>query len=235
MTDEELEQLLKENKNLKLTNLDESILKTIKSEVNEYIVRVRGYGMAEVFTKERFNQIEHLLECNYLMNVLNMNTNYGISRIVRFNDSMIYYAELISGKTLLIKFINSGENEAIHIEINKITDALNVLTFPYKFLQLLSKNDRLAADRFLRKYAGDKKQNQTLPIYSRNSKADYIKELKKIINELRDTHPGKVDNSKVATKKGIPVSTFNEERKSHGIKYHIKSKQFEDLETGEFF
>lgn len=235
MTEEDLQQLLKENKTLKLVKLNEAILKTIKSAVNEYVIRVRGYGMAEVFTKERFNQIEHLLECNYLMNVLNMNTNYGISRIVRFNDSMLYYAELVSGKALLIKFINSRENNAVHFDNNKISDALNVLTFPYKFLQLLSKNDRLAADKFLRKYAGGKKPNQTLPIYNRIPKADYIKELKKIINELKNTPPGKVDKSKVAKKKGIAVNTLNDDLSNHEIKYHKKTKLFEDLETGELF
>lgn len=235
MSEEELQQLLTENKNLELIKLDESILKTIRTAVNEYIVRVRGYGMAEIFTKERFDQIEHLLICNFLMNVLNMNNNYGISRIVRFNEPNLYYAELVTGKALVIIFLTSKDNDICHYETNKISDALNVLTFPYKFLQYLSKNDRIAADKFLRKYVGDKKQNHTLPIYSRIPKADYIKNLKKVINELRNTSPYKVDKSKVARKLGIHINTFKEDYPKYKIKYHQKTKLFEDLETGEFF
>ena len=234
MTDEELEELLNQNKNIKLVKFNEAILKIIKYAVNEYIVRVRGYGMADVFTKERFNEIEHLLECNYLLNALNMNTDYGISRIIRFDNSKLYYAELVSAQTLILKFTSPEEKEIVNISVLKISEALNVLTFPYKFLQLLSKKDRLAADRFLRKYAGDKKQNQILPTYSRNPRADYIIGLKKVIDELKNTPPGKVDKSKVAKKKGIPVSTFSDDLNTNKIEYHSKTKLFEDLETGEF-
>ena len=235
MSEEELQQLLKDNKNLRLVKFNDMILKTIKSEVSEYVVRIREYGMAEVFTKEKFGEIEHLLECNYLMNVLNMTTDFGISRVIRFQDSKHYYAELVSEKSLVLEFTDVVAEGVENIPTENISNALDILTFPYKYLHSLSKKDRLAADRLLRKYAGDKKVKQTLPIYSRNPKADYIRKLKKDINELRNTPPGKVDKSKVARKRGIPVSSFDEELKNHKIDYHQKRKLFEDLETGEFF
>ena len=134
MSEEELQQLLKDNKNLRLLKFNDVILKMIKSEVSEYVVRIREYGMAEVFTKEKFVEIEHLLECNYLMNVLNMTTDFGISRIIRFQDSMFYYAELVSGQAIVVTFKNHEEKDVLNLDIRTITDILNVLTFPYKYL-----------------------------------------------------------------------------------------------------
>jgi hypothetical protein len=235
MSEEELKDLLDKNKNLKLIRLNDAILKKVKSSVKEYIIRIREYGMAEVFTPEKFSEIEHLLECNFLMNALNMNTDFGISRIIRFQDSKYYYAELVSEKSLVLEFSDTLLEGVENLPDENIANALDVLTFPYKYLHSLSKKDRLAADRLLRKYAGDKKVKHTLPIYSRNPRADYIRKLKKDINELRNTPPGKVDKSKVARKRGIPVSSFDEELKNHKIDYHQKRKLFEDLETGEFF
>lgn len=237
MSEEEIQQLLKDNKSLKLVRFDGVVLKKVKSAVNEYVVRIREYGMAEVFTKEKFYEIEHLLECNYLMNVINMNTDYGISRIVRFQDSMFYYAELVSSQAMVIAFMKQEGMDVVNIDIHKISDNLDVLTFPYKYLNLLSKKDRLAADRLLRKYWGNQTAKQTPPIHTRNPKADYIKNLKRVINELRNTPPYKVDKSKVAKKLGVnySVNTLNDNLSKNKIKYHIKSKQFEDLETGEYF
>lgn len=237
MSEEELKDLLDKNKNLKLIKLNDTVLKKVKSAVQDYIIRIREYGMAEVFTPEKFGEIEHLLECNFLMNVLNMNTDFGISRIIRFQNSNIYYAEIVSGRAIIINFMGTEEMELINLSIQKVSDAIEVLTFPYKFLNLLSKKDRLAADRFLRKYTGDKKYNQNLPIHTRNPKTDFIRRLKKAINELRNTPPYKVDKSKVAIKLGVnySVNTLNDNLSKNKIKYHIKSKQFEDLETGEYF
>ena len=235
MSEEELKDLLDKNKKLKLIRLNDAVLKKVKSVVKDYIIRIKEYGMAEVFTQEKFGEIEHLLECNFLMNALNMNTDYGISRIIRFQDSKYYYAELVSKKTLVLGFTDTLSEGVENLSVENISDALDVLTFPYKYLHRLSKKDRLAADRLLRKYAGDGKVKQTLPIYSRNPRADYIRKLKKDINELRNTPPGKVDKSKVARKRGIPVSSFDEELKNYHIEYHQKRKLFKDLETGEFF
>ncbi|GIK61897.1 MAG: hypothetical protein BroJett017_27870 [Ignavibacteriota bacterium] len=237
MSEEELKDLLDKNKNLKLIKLNDTVLKKVKSAVQDYIIRIREYGMAEVFTPDKFSEIEHLLECNYLMNVINMNTDYGISRIVRFQDSMFYYAELVSSQAMVIAFMKQEGMDAINIDIHKISDALDVLTFPYKYLNLLSKKDRLAADRLLRKYSGNQNAKQALPIHTRNPKADYIKNLKRVINELRNTPPYKVDKSKVAKKLGVnySVNTLNDNLFKNKIKYHRKTKQFEDLETGEIF
>lgn len=235
MSEEELKDLLDKNKNLKLIRLNDGVLKEVKSAVNEYIIRIREYGMAEVFTPDKFNEIEHLLECNFLMNALNINTDFGISRIIRFQDSKYYYAELVSEKSLVLEFTDALLEGVENLPDENILNALEVLTFPYKYLHSLSKKDRLAADRLLRKYAGDKKLNQALPICSRNPKADYIKKLKNAINELRNTPPGKVDKSKVAKKLGLHVNTFNDDYPKYKIEYHRKTKLFEDLETGEFF
>lgn len=237
MSEEELKDLLEINKSLKLVHFNDEILKKVKSAVQDYTIRIREYGMAEVFTKEKFYEIEHLLECNYLMSVINMNTDYGISRIVRFQDSMFYYAELVSSQAMVIAFMKQEGMDAVNIDIHKISDTLDVLTFPYKYLNLLSKKDRLAADRLLRKYSGNQNAKQTPPIHTRNPKADYIKNLKRVINELRNTPHYKVDKSKVAKKLGVnySVNTLNDNLSKNKIKYHSKSKQFEDLETGEFF
>ncbi|MBV6419638.1 MAG: hypothetical protein DAHOPDDO_00861 [Ignavibacteriaceae bacterium] len=235
MSEEEIQQLLKDNKSLKLVRFDGIVLKKVKSAVNEYIVRIREYGMADVFTKEKFYEIEHLLECNYLINVINMNTDYGISRIVRFQDSMFYYAELVSSQAMVIAFMKQEGMDEVNIDIHKISDALDVLTFPYKYLNLLSKKDRLAADRLLRKYSGNQNAKQTVPIHTRNPKVDYIRKLKKAIDELRITPPGKVDKSKVARKLGVHINTFNEDYPKYKIEYNKKTKLFEDLETGESF
>lgn len=243
MSEEELKEMLENHKNFKLIKFNEDCLKVIKSAVKDYISRVRSYGMAEIFTKVKLEEVRHLLECNYLMNTLNMNTTYSISRMIQFKDSEIYYAEMVSGSPNIIQFVSGGGGDVVKIGSLQIMDSLNVLTFPYKFLLSLAKKDRLAAQHYLFGLT-DKNQKNIPRIQTRDSISDFKKHLKEAISELRKTPPGKVDLSKVVRKmnekipinaKRIALTTFKENLPINGVEYDGRNKKFIDLDSGEEF
>ena len=218
---------------MKTINFELVVLQHVKTAVHDYIRRIREYVMPDAFTETKFGEIEILLECNFLMSVLNCTTEYNFRLIVKVEEEMFYRAISVADEKLILKFTNLKEESIVPISINDIEDSLQIISFPYKYLNRLYRKDRLAADQLYTRYS---QKNTPANIESKVEirKRKFINKIKKAKYELELELGIEPDKSKVARKLGINVNTFNERLKNNEIKYHRDKKVFEVLETHEF-